>query len=379
MPRFARLPHRPPPIVHFFTLLLWLLSGLAMAETPSDHRLLLTADGVLWGWGNNDYRQLAKDAESTWRQPRRIDGLPALVAVATGKRHSLALDRQGRIWGWGDNSSGQLGLGHTRPVSSPTMIPKLDNIVAIAAGGRHSLALARDGALWVWGGNAQGQLGLMPSGAFEIVVQPSRVPAFAALKSVHAAAAASLALDADGRAWVWGEGRPDAQIIAGLPPLTSLHTHASHIHAFAIDADKTVWTWRLVAPLNRAHPEPSNIATLRKYAQAERYEAILIEGVIRSVDGKEVANAQLSTDQTVCAESNAVGRYSCVIHRDWNGALTVHLTTLKPGLEFPVQSIEDGALQPAAAIVTLDFTATAPLLRIRGRLRPGGSQAKVVA
>jgi alpha-tubulin suppressor-like RCC1 family protein len=85
-------------------------------------------------------------------------GLSNLVAVAAGAGHCLALRRDGVVVGWGDNNWGQ-ATGVPNPVlphrSEGTVVlagQPLSGVVAIAAGCDYSLAVRRDGTVVAWGG-----------------------------------------------------------------------------------------------------------------------------------------------------------------------------------------------------------------------------------
>eukprot|EP00936_MAST-01D_sp_MAST-1D-sp1_P001322 g1322.t1 len=106
------------------------------------------------------------------------DGDGAVVAgVAAGARHTLCWTANGELFGWGDNTFGQLGLSDhpeearmddgraLRPlrirITSPSdAIDSADNTVCSAAAGDfHSAILTRAGSLITFGWNALGQLG----------------------------------------------------------------------------------------------------------------------------------------------------------------------------------------------------------------------------
>ena len=95
----------------------------------TNHFLAVTEDGLVKGYGDNDYGQLNVPA-----------GLTGVVAVATGLGHSLALKSNGTVVGWGSNDNGQ------------SLIPSaLSGVVAIRAGRFHSLALKSNGTVVGWG------------------------------------------------------------------------------------------------------------------------------------------------------------------------------------------------------------------------------------
>ena len=108
--------------------------------------------------------------------------------VSAGAEHVLALDDYNNVWAWGGNEHGQVGQGNFTDESIPTLIlgtaasvsalngSLVDGfygnpitavttcpypIVQVCAGPYFSLALDANGGIWVWGDNAKGALGLV--------------------------------------------------------------------------------------------------------------------------------------------------------------------------------------------------------------------------
>lgn len=71
--------------------------------------------------GANQYGQLGLGHRAQVREPQRVEGIPAvaavadartqLAAVAAGVWHSVAVTAAGDVWTWGRDSFGQLGHG----------------------------------------------------------------------------------------------------------------------------------------------------------------------------------------------------------------------------------------------------------------------------
>lgn len=224
-----------------------------------EHSLALTREGVVWTWGWTAEGVLgtgvacdqALDAGCASARPAPVDGLPPIVAIATGALHSLALDRSGHVWAWGANEGGQLGRdplttirGRMLCSARPLLVAGLGRMVAIATGDMHSLALDRQGQVWAWGANAYGQLGL---GA----TADSSTPRRTAINNVVTIAGGrrwSLALDATGRVWTWGwdlvgalapvahEGPTTPEQVPGLSHVIALASGSSANHAVVIVA-----------------------------------------------------------------------------------------------------------------------------------------------
>ncbi|NMO18014.1 hypothetical protein HPC49_14790 [Pyxidicoccus fallax] len=185
------------------------LTSLRVSQTVASgayHSLFLKKDGEVWAWGQNVAGQLGTGSTSSTPQPQpgKVNGLPAIKAIAAGIAHSVALDVSGNVWVWGQNASGQAGLGTAGgTVLVPTKVAALSGIKSIAANGNFSLALGEDGRLWAWGQNTSGQVG---TGATSVsVATPTVVQGLPTLQSMVAGVNHVLALDGDGKVWGWGQ------------------------------------------------------------------------------------------------------------------------------------------------------------------------------
>ena len=150
--------------------------------SSDNHSAILTADGELFTWGDNNYGQLGVKQDS--KKVKSADE-PTLVSyfkennikvvdLALGKHHTLALDDKGRVFSWGRGIMSRvmgisilfpsaLALGHPKlqNLSSPKPIAKFRGlpIGQISTGNHFALALAQDGDLHVWGRGEFGVLG----------------------------------------------------------------------------------------------------------------------------------------------------------------------------------------------------------------------------
>ena len=136
----------------------------------------LTATGDVWAWGDGESGQLGDNQNSLRSNngfapfPVQVQGLSNVAKIVANGRAVLALTADGSVWGWGDNFSGQLGDGTniTRyaPVQvgglSPlTGVTSLDLSAEVGVGIQlvHAVAAKADGSVWTWGDNTVGQLG----------------------------------------------------------------------------------------------------------------------------------------------------------------------------------------------------------------------------
>ncbi len=149
---------------------------LKKIATKGDFVLALSVDGEVYGWGNNEYKQLSMTGLS---EPQigetRLLKLPKYVErpvldIACSGTHCVLLDAQRRLWVWG---FGLLGRGPKCDESiEPLIIPQTlfgvykdlphtmtKRISSIFCGLNSSAVIMDDGCLYMWGKNRYGTLG----------------------------------------------------------------------------------------------------------------------------------------------------------------------------------------------------------------------------
>jgi alpha-tubulin suppressor-like RCC1 family protein len=234
------------------------LSNVRRVAAGQAHSLALKADGTLWAWGDNTYGQLGTGTTARQLTPVPVTGLSGIVAIAAGYYHSLAIRSDGTVWAWGRHDRGQLATtggtlcGTVACSPTPLHIGELSRVRAVAAGQWHSLAIKADGTLWTWGDNSAGQLGDPNYGAPRATPLP--VGGLGAIAAVAAGANHTLAVQADGQVWAWGDNTngqlgdgttltpwPTPRLVAGLAGVTAVAGGAQH--SVALKADGTVWAW----------------------------------------------------------------------------------------------------------------------------------------
>ena len=140
---------------------------ICVACVGNDFTLLLSEDGVVFACGSNDCGQLGFPQPSQISDPRPIEGVPRIQAMAAGG-HTLLLSCEGDIFSCGCNSYGQLGLGHTDDLCVPTKVSSFvrcssdgrrPKFAAVAADTRHSAAISAEGHVYTWGAYGDGRLG----------------------------------------------------------------------------------------------------------------------------------------------------------------------------------------------------------------------------
>lgn len=105
---------------HFSTLLpLQFFHGV-------DTTMALTRDGKLWGWGRNDFLQVAQTSGNKTSPTERTDQVISgtIRQIAVGDDHSGFVTSDGTIYTTGRNNQGQLGIGNNTDQTtyvSPTL------------------------------------------------------------------------------------------------------------------------------------------------------------------------------------------------------------------------------------------------------------------
>ena len=179
----------------------------------SVHSLALQADGSLWAWGNNYHGELGNPTNAGASTPNPIPvrvGTEVYRQVAAGIYYSLGLRADGSLWAWGTNDYGQLGNGTFNQSSNPTPTrvggaASSDLYLQAGGGDQYGLGLRPDGTVWAWGNNYYGQLGNGTTGTTNGAMPTPAPVGTARYKQVAAGYASSLALQADGTVWGWGE------------------------------------------------------------------------------------------------------------------------------------------------------------------------------
>src|SRR5205085_1974865 len=100
-----------------------------------NHALVLHETGIVFSFGNNINGQLGLGNNDLIQlRPKAIPNLNNIIQVATGWNHSLVLSSDGKVYSFGENQFGNLGLGDNVNKNIPTLIQTLNNISQISAG-----------------------------------------------------------------------------------------------------------------------------------------------------------------------------------------------------------------------------------------------------
>ncbi|KAG7033821.1 Ultraviolet-B receptor UVR8 [Cucurbita argyrosperma subsp. argyrosperma] len=111
------------------------------------HTLCITAEGLIYVFGGNQFGQLGTGADQGETVPRLLDapilGSKRAKRISCGARHNAVLTDDGQLFSWGWNKYGQLGLGDSIDRNIPSKVP-IDGCLPqnIVCGWWHTLMLA---------------------------------------------------------------------------------------------------------------------------------------------------------------------------------------------------------------------------------------------
>jgi Putative Ig domain/Regulator of chromosome condensation (RCC1) repeat len=225
------------------------LSGVTAIAAGTTSAYALLADGSVWAWGSNSQSELGNGSILTSRLPVQVHNLAHVTAIAALASGGIALESDGTVWSWGPNTSGDLGVGSTMGVSAPVQLDRLSGVTAIAAGATSGYAVLAGGLVAAWGNDSHGQLG---DGFTTEQDSPIQVIGLSGVTAVTAGETSAYALSA-GHVWSWGDNTDgelgdsttnDRHVPAQIAGLTGVTAVASGLRSvYALTADGTVWSW----------------------------------------------------------------------------------------------------------------------------------------
>ena len=137
--------------------------GIQQFYNGFDLVLGITSDKDLYGWGFNEYGQLARPLlnKDFWKPNKIKLNNKVIQEISCGSHHSLMLTTDGMVYGWGLNKYGQIGCGKEfgDKISVITQLKTLTKFKAIHCSFLSSFALTDNGMVYSWGQSMCGQLG----------------------------------------------------------------------------------------------------------------------------------------------------------------------------------------------------------------------------
>ncbi|MBL0322607.1 MAG: hypothetical protein IPP80_09595 [Ignavibacteria bacterium] len=167
------------------------------------------ADGSVWAWGSNQENQIDSSTNLYYDKPRKMFQTPG-VALTIGTSSSFmnvfgsmrVVTVDGEVWVWGQNDKNQLGVSNTKRVKMPTKIPMPGKVIAITGGLYHTVVLLENGTVWTWGDNGFGQLG---NPYYNNTAEPVKAIGLANVVAIGSGSFSSYAIMRDGSLHGWGD------------------------------------------------------------------------------------------------------------------------------------------------------------------------------
>ena len=288
---------------------------------------------------------------------------PAEAQTAT---HGLLL-LGNSVYGWGDNSYAQLDAALPAHVDAPVEL-RHDASPGwrLAAGARHSLALDAKGQVWAWGDNSSGQLGV---GSTRPVPQPTQVLGLPAkAQAIAGGTQHSLAVLEDGSVWAWGSNQhgqlgsgAKGAFALGVAPtqVPGLPAPAEAISAgsdFSMARLRDGSTWAWGGDYGA--PQLLQTPTLQGWTLPEPPRLLLRGHVHPSEPG-----LRLSTSHGAqCGPILRKGDFVCRVPFGWSGSLTLLRGSLAAA-PYSVSALHEStslSLSPPATSSATTTTAAAP-------------------
>ena len=162
----------------------------------------LTEDGSLYGWGYNGYGLFLDGTHKNCDAPKLImKNVETVAASKFGSNNVAVITKNGKLLTWGENQYGQIGDGTTEAPKEPKEI--MGNVKSVAVGYNFMAAVKNDGSLWRWGDNKHGQLTSAIAGEYSAT--PTRI--LEDVDSIDVGLLHVLALKDNGSVWAWGCNR----------------------------------------------------------------------------------------------------------------------------------------------------------------------------
>ena len=118
---------------------------------------IITEDGSLYAWGNNEYGQLGigNFKKGYLNKPVKVNINEPVKEIIVGHYSIYAVTKNGSLYSWGKNNEGQLGINSYEDTNIPTKVDIPEPVKQIeieeAKYSRIVLTLTDNGSLYSWG------------------------------------------------------------------------------------------------------------------------------------------------------------------------------------------------------------------------------------
>jgi len=259
------------------------------------------------------------------------------MSLVAGNDFTLLVTEDGDLYGFGENNAGQLGLGHLvvqqRPVLINTEAVLDGRWVAMAAGGHtHAACVTRDGSLYTWGSGIRGELGHGPEVLFSNIPLRLTMNNFGHSPALMVACGTqfSMLLTVVGAVWICGDARyPFVHAELGLntfqrrdrftmiDPVHFDNTaigmiSAGNMHCMALAKESgTLWTWGLNThgQCGHGHTAPVLLPAVVPVVLAESSSFVFVKA------GQDVSMAVTTAGSLWVCGCNSSNELGCGVKR----------------------------------------------------------------
>ena len=228
-----------------------IMSNVKQISAGTEYSVFLKNDGTIWGVGKNDEKQLCDSSETYYSTPIKLSDKSDFVFISSDDTASAAIDANGTVYAWGsDQAITQITADFTDGEST--------KFTEVSVGEYHYLALTDAGYVYSWGKNYYGQLGVgdkVKRDAPTIVRVSSSNAPLTNVRSVYAGARQSLAITNDGKIYGFGSGAcyqlamsnrgtiRYATLISALQNKNIVKAGTGYNFSVALDADGNIYTF----------------------------------------------------------------------------------------------------------------------------------------
>jgi hypothetical protein len=127
---------------------------VVMISCGFHHSMALTESGRVFSWGYNSSGQLGHGNTVNSNKPKEIILKNiSMRSIACGQRHSLVLSTDGDIYAFGNNEVGQLGTANTDHQLMPVLLKQQNKFIRIASHfeANISISLSENDLFYIWG------------------------------------------------------------------------------------------------------------------------------------------------------------------------------------------------------------------------------------
>ena len=140
-------------------------SRIQQVAVSNTHIVVLTAEGLVFTWGEGKKGQLGHGELESWRsRPLCVEALKgkSITRVGAGHGFSVFSSDNGIVMTCGDGAFGALGHGDWNSSARPLLIEQLlsVDVVSVGCGSEHVVVVGGRGDVYSWGRGQAGRLGL---------------------------------------------------------------------------------------------------------------------------------------------------------------------------------------------------------------------------